>query len=223
MAWIKRIIFGLVLVFLAGFLHYSLPSRDIVQVVGTDVKRMDIGQYAWFWASPDANTNVNYTRDVRFINAAWPDGSPRVYRNEDTNWSWPLYLKFDSGNLNAQAQSLAKQQDPVWVAVSHYGWRIKLLSIFPNAYKINQVSGPDVLLIPWFNIVFIGALLLLLWLILRTVRRFKNRHIDPIGEQISDAAETVGEYAQSANSQINKKRSGLGNFFRRWFGSTDRK
>ncbi|MBL4852981.1 MAG: DUF1523 family protein [Robiginitomaculum sp.] len=32
--------------------------------------------------------------------------------------------------------------------MSHYGWRIKLLSMFPNAYKIREVSGPDVRLVP---------------------------------------------------------------------------
>ena len=223
MAWIKRIIFGLLFIVLAGFLHYTLPSRDIVQIVGTDVKRMDIGQYAWFWASPDANTNTNYTRDVRFINAAWPDGNPRVYRNEDTNWSWPPYLKFDSGNINARAQALAKQPETVWVAVSHYGWRIKLLSIFPNAYRIKQVDGPGAFLIPWFNIAFISTLILVFWIIFRIIRRFKNRHVDPITNQISDAADTVGEYAQSANTELSDKGSSIRKFFRRWFGTTHKR
>jgi hypothetical protein len=223
MAWIKRIIFGLLIIVLVGFLHYTLPSRDIVQIVGTDVKRMDVGQYAWFWASPDANTNTNYTRDVRFINAAWPNGDPRVYRNEDTNWSWPPYLKFDSGNINAEAQALAKSQETIWVAVSHYGWRIKLLSIFPNAYRIKQVEGPSAFLIPWFNIVFIGALISFIWIIIRAVRRFKNRHVDPITNQMSDAVDTVGEYAQSANTELSNKGSGIRKFFRRWFGVANRK
>ncbi len=222
MVWIKRIILGILLFVLVGFLNYTLPSRDIVQIVGTDVKRMDVGRYAVFWASPDAGTNTNYTRDVRFINAVWPNGEPRVYRNEDTNWSWPPYLKFDSGNLNAKAQGLAKKEE-AWVAISHYGWRIKLLSIFPNAYRIKQVEGPNVFLIPWFNIVFITSLLLIFLLIYRAMQRFKNRHVDPVTDQISEAVETVGEYTQSANSELNKKKSSINGFFRRWFGTTDRK
>lgn len=222
MKWIKRIIFGLLFLFVAGFLHYTLPSRDIVQIVGTDVKRMDIGSYAWFWASPDAGTNPNYTRDVRFINATWPNGKPRVYRNEDTDWSWPPYLKFDSGNLNAQAQGLAKQ-DKIWVAVSHYGWRIKLFSIFPNAYRIRQVEGPNTFLIPWFNIVFLSVLALICYSIYRMMQRFKNRHVDPITDQIGEAADTVSEYAQAAQNEMTEKRSFFSNLFKRWFGTSSRK
>ena len=222
MKWIKRIIFGLLILLVAGFLHYTLPSRDIVQIVGTDVKRMDIGSYAWFWASPDAGTNTNYTRDVRFINATWPNGKPRVYRNEDTDWSWPPYLKFDSGNLNAQAQGLAKQ-DKIWVAVSHYGWRIKLFSIFPNAYRIRQVEGPNTLLIPWFNIVFLSVLALICYGIYRMMQRFKNRHVDPITDQIGDAADVVSGYAQAAQNEMTEKRSFFSNLFKRWFGTASKK
>lgn len=222
MKWIKRIIFGILIIVVGGFLHYTLPSRDIVQIVGTDVKRMDIGRYAIFWASPDAGTNVNYTRDVRFINAVWPNGKPRVYRNEDTNWSWPPYLKFDSGNLNAEAQGLAKK-DEVWVAVSHYGWRIKLLSIFPNAYRVKLVEGPNTFLIPWFNIVFLSVLALIFLGIYRMIRRFKSRHVDPITDQISDAADTVSGYAQAAQNEVNEQRSTVRNLFRRWFGTSKKR
>ena len=222
MKWIKRIIFLCLFLVVGTFLNYTLPSRDIVQIVGTDVKRMDIGRYALFWANPDAGTNSNYTRDVRFINAIWPNGEPRVYRNEDTDWGWPPYLKFDSGNLNAQAQGLAKQ-DEVWVAVSHYGWRIKLFSIFPNAYRIKVVEGPNAFLIPWFNIVFISILALICLGIYRIIQRFKKRHVDPITEQIGDAADTVEKYAQSAGKELDSKRSSTRNFFRRWFGSSGSK
>ncbi len=112
---LKWISLALVALVIGLFLQYSLPSRDIVQIVGTDIKRMDVGGSSWLWASQDAGTNVNSTRDVRFINAVRPNGKPSVYRNEDTNWGWPPYFKFDSGNLNAEAQAYAKQ-DGTWVA-----------------------------------------------------------------------------------------------------------
>lgn len=205
------------ILFIVGaiFLNYFLPSRDVVKIVGTEVKRIDVDKGAPFWDRADIGTNEERTRDVRFINAEFPNGKTRVYRNEDTGWGWPPYFKFDSGDVTAQAQSLSKQ-DEQWVAVRHYGWRIKLFSIFPNATSIKKVDGPDVLLIPWFNIFFIGLLLLLWFLIWRAIRRWKAKRIDPtldkVGDSIGDAArevgETVGEGSEKARG-----------FWRKLFGS----
>lgn len=212
MKWIKRGLIGLTIVFVSGFLHYNLPSRDIVQIVGTEVKRMDVGRAPLFWDKADTGTQENLTRDVRFINAVWPNGKPMVYRNEDTGWSFPPYLKFDSSNLTAKAQGFAKQEGEIWVAVSHYGWRIEILTMFPNAYKVKQVSGPDALLIPWFNIVFLSLLTFIAINIWLTLHRFKKRKIDPVTEKIGDVAEDVGE-------EITKGSSAVGKFFKRWFGT----
>lgn len=218
---IKWILIGLVVLVLAAFLHYALPSRDIVQIVGTDVKRMDIGEGSWFWASQDAGTETNTTRDVRFINTALPDGSPYVYRNEDTNWSWPPYLKFDSGNLNAEAQALAKRDD-VWVAVTHYGWRLNLFSWFPNAISISRVEGPNVTLIPWFNIAFFTVLGLILYLIFRRIRRFKRSRIDPVLEDVGEALESVGDAvsdtASDARDTASDINTGIRGWLKKWFG-----
>lgn len=212
MKWISRILKGLVLLVVCAFLHYNLPSHDVVKIINADVKRMDVGRIPFFWDQPDAGTNQNETRDVRFINAEWPNGKPRVYRNEDTNWGWPPYLKFDSADLNAQAQSLGKEDD-VWVAVSHYGWRIKLFSAFPNAYNIKRVAGPDTFIIPWFNIVFLSLLAFLIFRIWRFFARLKQKHVDPIADKIGDAAE-------SAQQEVAERKSAIGGFFKRWFGSS---
>ncbi|QFT30375.1 DUF1523 family protein [Roseibium porphyridii] len=204
------------------FAHYTLPGRDVVRIVGTDVKRMDIGSSSWFWAAPDAGTNPNWTRDVRFINTVWPDGKPRVYRNEDTDWGWPPYFKFDSSNITAQAQDLAKKEDEVWIAVTHYGWRIELFTIFPNAIDIEEVEGPDVLLIPWFNIIFILVLSALALLVLRTMSLFKKKRIDPVVEGIDDFMDDVGENAEQAKAnaqqRANEATSGFRRWLKRWFG-----
>lgn len=217
--WIVGIPLVLVVVL---FAHYTLPSRDVVRIVGTDVKRMDIGSSALFWAAPDAGTNPNWTRDVRFINAVWPDGSTRVYRNEDTDWGWPPYFKFDSGNVTAQAQDLAKKPGDVWVAVTHYGWRIELFTIFPNAISIEEVSGPDTILIPWFNIAFFLILALIAFLVFRAVRAFKRRRIDPVVENIDEFIDDVGENAEQARAHAEKHAtkatSGLRRWLKRWFG-----
>ncbi len=47
-----------------------------------------------------------------------------VYRNEDTGWGWPSYFKFDTANLQTEADDLsstaARSQmggdDPLWLA-----------------------------------------------------------------------------------------------------------
>ncbi|MCX2725577.1 DUF1523 family protein [Roseibium salinum] len=220
--WFKWIIGIPVVLVVVLFAHYTLPGRDVVRIVGTDVKRMDIGASSLFWAAPDAGTNPNWTRDVRFINTVWPNGRPRVYRNEDTDWGWPPYFKFDSSNITAQAQSLSKKDEDIWVAVTHYGWRLELFTIFPNAIDIDVVSGPDVFLIPWFNILFFLVLGVIGYLAFRTVRAFKRTRVDPIVDGIDDFFDDVGENAGQAREDAQKRASeatsGLRRWFKRWFG-----
>ena len=153
--WIFRLI---LITLLAAVLHYNLPHRDIVRITDTYEKRVDPGANSWFWSSGDAGSATGTpNRDVFFIQTTDANGNPRVYRNEDTGFGWPPYFKFNTSNLQARAADLiskADDQTPQWVAVTHYGWRNELLSIFPNAAKVKPVDGPDVQLIPWFNIVF---------------------------------------------------------------------
>ena len=213
----KRILKLFLFLLLVAFLHYNLPDRDIVRVVGTDVKRMDVDEGAFGWGEPDAGTKHPGNKDVRFIYTIRPNNHEMVYRNEDTGWGWPPYFKFDTSDLATQAQDLAnraqKNDEEVWVAVKHYGWRIKLLSLFPNAVDMKEVSGPNDRLIPWFNIAFLTMLAALFLYVWMRIRAFKKRRIDPIGEKIEDAAEAVGD-------DISEKRSAFRRFTRRWFGST---
>jgi hypothetical protein len=219
MGFLKHIPAFILFVIAAIFLNYFLPSRDVVRIVGTEVKRIDVDKGAPFWDRADIGTNAEATRDVRFINAEFPNGKTRVYRNEDTGWGFPPYFKFDSGDVTAQAQSLAKTDDQ-WVAVRHYGWRIKLFSIFPNATSIKRVSGPDVFLIPWFNIVLIILLLGIWFTIWRAIRRWKAARIDPtldaVGDRVEDAARDVGESLEAGGTRA----KGL---WRRLFGSPSSK
>ena len=222
MKWIKRLFVFLIVIITVGLIHYYLPQRDIVEVVGTDVKRMDIGKGSPFWDRPDAGTEDRTSRDVRFISTVKANGKTMVYRNEDTGWSFPFYLKFDSSDLSAKAESMADQDDR-WVAVTHYGWRIRLFSIFPNATKIKQVAGPDTLLIPWFNIAFlffVGIILLTIW---RIIRKFKKKRIDPVTDkiekEIEEASSAVKGTADSIWKELGDTQSGFRKFMRRWFGS----
>lgn len=216
MVYVKWI-FGVSLALLiALFLHYTLPSRDIVQIAGTDIKRMDVSGTSLFWATPPKNARALDTRDVRFINAIDAKGRTNVYRNEDTGWSWPPYFKFDSSDITAQAQAYSKK-DGIWVSVSHYGWRIEFLSIFPNVLKIREVEGPDVRLIPWFNItffVFVAILLILIW---RAVSAFKARRIDPMMDQIDTMMDDVGDGAGEVREQAIEAKRGVVAWLRRTF------
>lgn len=203
MKLLKRTFGLLVIVLIGAFLHHYLPDRDIVQVVGIEVSREDFKKID--------QTPTGKNRDVRYINAEWPNGNPRAYRNEDA----PVYLKFDSGNLNAQAQALGNRHgnEDNWVAVKHYGWRIPILSMYPNVLSIKPVDNPDVRLIPWFNIIFFTLLTLLIFWIWSRLRRVKEKHVDPVAEKIGDAADAAGD-------DIKETRTKVRGFFRRWFGSS---
>ncbi|MEE4349718.1 MAG: DUF1523 family protein [Pacificimonas sp.] len=152
-----------------AFLHWTLPSRDVVRIVGTDVVRQDTAQRSQ--DTPAAS------RDVRLINTVDAGGDARVYRNEDTDWGWPPYFKFDSADLAAEALNAASTEaDPNWVVLTHYGWRVPFLSLFPNATSIRPAEGPEESLFPWFNILLLALLAGLAFAARRQVLRlFRGR------------------------------------------------
>ena len=185
------------LLLIAGFLHYSLPSREVVRIVGTDVVRQDVERR-------DAEGNrVTVTRDVRFSYAKSPGGGDRVYRNEDTGWGWPPYFKFDTADLAAQATDrVSTAGAPDWVVMRHYGWRIPVLSMFPNALSIRSASGPDDNPLPWFNIIFVTLLVLSVLIVRRVLILLFRRHVAPVIEEIDRefdqrAGAVAGRYRQA--------------------------
>ncbi|MBY8977744.1 DUF1523 family protein [Rhodobacteraceae bacterium NNCM2] len=188
---------------MAIFLQYYLPDRDIVQIVGTEVVRLDA----------KAKDGTVTTTDQPRINARWPDGSPSVYRNDDTGWGWPPYFKFDSADLQAEAQSYANDQgaDKKWVVVRHYGWRIPWLSQFPNALSMRDASGPDESLVPWFNIVLVALLLLTVLVIRRILILLFDRHVAPVIDDID------AEFDETSD-RISDRYRGFRGWLRRLFG-----
>jgi len=135
-------------------------------------------------------TSVN--RDVRFIEAFYDNDKPMVYRNEDTGFGWPPYFKLDSSNLQAEARDLVSQKDAAkWVALKHYGWRNEFLSIYPNAVSVKEVSGPDVRIIPWVNIVILLTLAILIFMLRRMWLQFRERTIDPALADVSEASDAA--------------------------------
>ena len=106
----------IVLLLIVGlFLHYTMPQRDVVQIINTYNKLMPIGSNWMFYAIEDSGTGSETTstqRDIRFIDAVFPDGKTvMVYRNEDTGWLWPPYFKWDSSTLQAEATAAGITDD----------------------------------------------------------------------------------------------------------------
>ncbi len=161
---IKYSFLAFLTVLVLAFLHYNLPRTDVVQITGTDVKRVDR-------KDPSEGTR---TRDVRYLSTVTRDRKVRIFRNEDTGWGWPPYLKFDSADLAGHAQLMIQDPEKPWVRVRYYGWRINVFTLFPNAVSLKLVDK-DYTHIPIFNIVFLTLLVgagVVLWL---SIRRLMER------------------------------------------------
>jgi len=189
--WTLRIVAALLAL---GFLHYTLPQHDIVKITGTYNRLTTIGsENAWAYASPDTGTaESGTTRDIRFIEAAYPDGDVMVYRNEDTGWIWPPYFKYDSSNLQAEAGNLKSDAaSPKWVMVTHYGWRLPILSIYPNAVSVREAASPDERVIPYVSIVVIAFLFFAIFMIRRIWAQFWERSVEPVAAEMGETWDGV--------------------------------
>ena len=177
---LKWLLLFVVWTLIAAFLHYNLPRTDVVRIVNTEVRRVDVGERPMFWSEATPAAGPLATRDVPFIETIDEDGSASVYRNEDTGWGWPPYFKFDSANLQADAADLVSTREaPQWVAVRRYGWRVPMLSAFPNALSLRPVAGPEVFVIPWVAILVLVVLAVLAWAVYVRWRRFRTARLDP--------------------------------------------
>ena len=197
----------IVLILIVGaFLHYTLPQRDVVHIINTYNKNTPIGANWMFYSIEDTGTGVETTatiRDIRFIDAVFPDEtSVMVYRNEDTGWFWPPYFKWDSSTLQAEAQNLKSDKaNPQWVAVTHYGWRLPIFSIFPNAVSIDPVAGPDVTLIPWVNVVILTFLAFVIFMVRKMWLQFRERMVDPTLADVGETFDAAGARVEAAQKE----------------------
>ena len=162
-----------------GFLHYTLPQKDVVQIVASENRRVNVAARPLFWAGPDAGETAEDVRDVRFIRTEFADGRTMEYRNEDTGFGWPPYFKFDSDGLQTRAAVAAREREG-WVAVTRYGLRSNLLSIYPNALSIRPVAGPDAFVFSWIRWIVLTLVVMLLWFLTTRWIRFKNDRISPV-------------------------------------------
>lgn len=200
-----------------AFLHYTLPQTDIVRIVGSENRRVDIGENSLFWSRSEVGMTNTTSRDVFFINAVYPNGKTMEYRNEDTGWGWPPYFKINSFGLQTQAKEFASTEAaPIWVAVRHYGWRNQFFTIFPNAVSIKRVAGPDVTLIPWINIIILTALAVALFMMRRIWLQFRERTIDPALDGVAETWDSVDARADAARDRAKGVFGRLGAWFASW-------
>ena len=217
MRYVKWTFLTVIALIVVGFFHYTLPQHDVVRVVGTYQERQDLSDWTRiFWATPDDQSTGLINRDVQFIQAVKANGKEVVYRNEDTGWNWPPYFKFDTANLLARAQDMISTSDnPKWAVVTHYGWRNIYFSSFPNAISIKPVAGPDVTIIPWFNIFFFVFLAVILLMLRRMWLQFRERSIAPVLEDMGEAWDSVEDRAGAAATEAR----GVWGRFKAWLGT----
>jgi len=208
------------------FLHYVLPQHDIVRITSTEVIRTDFSSFnRMFYAQADSGGVEQPTRDLRLINTDKkrtfllgfvPRGSTKVmvYRNEDTGWIWPPYFKFDSSDLQAQAASAARGDD--WAVITHYGWRIRWASIYPNAVGVRTVAGPDVTTIPWFNIIFFGFLAAAIAFLRAMWMQFRERTVDPL-------LDSAGDQLDGVQAGVAERRGRLSRWLDTWRAKENRR
>ena len=212
----------ILLVLIVGlFLHYTLPQRDVVQIINTYNKNTPIGGNWMFYSIEDTGTGVETTatiRDIRFVDAVYADGtSVMVYRNEDTGWFWPPYFKWDSSTLQAEAQNLKSDKtNPQWVAITHYGWRLPIFSIFPNAVSIDPVAGPDVRLVPWLNLILLGVIAFVVVMIRKMWLQFRERMVDPTLADVGDTFDAAGARVDAARKEARGFFGRIGAWMNTW-------
>jgi len=202
--YVKWTFWGIIALIVIAFFHYTLPQRDIVRVSDTYEKRVDFGENSIFWAKEDTgNATGTINRDVFFIQTIKKNGKPLVYRNEDTGWGWPPYFKFDTSNLQTQASDLrSTAENPKWVMVTHYGWRVEFWSVFPNAIAVKQVDDPDMTIIPWLNIIIILIFLAIVWAIRVRWIRFREKRIDPLTEDMGESWDNMTDSARERRGRF---------------------
>ncbi|QDY69709.1 DUF1523 family protein [Qingshengfaniella alkalisoli] len=217
MRYVKWVLIALPVLIVLGFLHYTLPRHDVVRIVESEVRRIELGNNTLFWGSAEPSAANAGNRDVKFISGIKPNGRTIVYRNEDTGWGWPPYFKINSADVQARAADLTSTAAaPQWVIVKRYGWRNQFFSIYPNVLSLKATDSPDPRIIPWFNIALLTGLAVLVLWIWRMLARFKRNRVDPVVADVADAF----DHAEDGVSEARVKARGRWQRMREWWVET---
>ncbi|HCP82622.1 MAG TPA: DUF1523 domain-containing protein [Octadecabacter sp.] len=213
---IRRFVRIALFVIVASWLHYVMPQQDIARITSTEIIRSDFSSFnRMFYAQADSGSVENPTRDLRLINterkATYFFGLIRggnetmVYRNEDTGWIYPPYFKFDSSDLQAESAASISTTEPYdWVVITHYGWRLRWASIYPNAVSVRPAPSEDFRPFPWLNMV-IFALLIAGLLFLRAMwRQFRERTVDPLADKVGDQYDHVSADISERKGRVSR-------------------
>lgn len=198
------------------FLHYVMPQQDIARITSTEVIRTDFSTLnRMFYAQADSGTVENPTRDLRLVNterkATYLFGLIRgnnetmVFRNEDTGWIYPPYFKFDSSDLQAEAGASISTAEPrEWVVITHYGWRVRWASIYPNAVAIRPAESEDFRPFPWVNLIIFLVLIGGLVFVRAMWMQFRERALDPIADKAADRMDHVNADLAGRKGRISR-------------------
>ncbi|RED54177.1 DUF1523 family protein [Aestuariispira insulae] len=186
---------------------FYLPRPELVKITGTDVKRMDrkFNEGAMDrikGINENDRIDVGKTRDVRFIYAETIDGGTRVYRNEDTGWAFPWYFKFDSGSVASKASALSNRgagDAQRYAVVRTYGWRIEVLSMFPNVITIRE-SDHAAFTFPIAKTIAYLLLVGLALLLFRWTARFRRT----LSDGVEELAETASDMMDGAGAAMDR-------------------
>jgi hypothetical protein len=88
--------------------------------------------------------------------------------------------------------------------MTHYGWRNEYFSAFPNAIAIKPVAGPDVTIIPWFNIFFFGFMVGAALFVRAMWRQFRERSIDPVIEDLGEGWDAAGDHLEDKRGRLSR-------------------
>lgn len=214
---IRRFLRIALVLIVGSWLHYVMPQQDTVRITGIADRIEPIeGFQRLFFAQVDSGTTEGATRDLRIINTQKQRtylfglihrGSEEtmVYRNEDTGWIYPPYFKFDSSNLEAEAEDLVSTSaDPTWVVITHYGWRNEWLTIYPNAVAVRPAESADFRPFPWVNLIILTAMIAGLLFIRSVWRQFRERTLDPLADKAGDQMDHVSADLSERKGRVSR-------------------
>ena len=149
MRWPRIIFIALVLLIFGAFLHYTLPQRDVVRVTGTEIIRQDFsGLNRIFYAQGDSGNAQPESRDLRLINAAFPDRvneageehARRVMlRNRPRVMAAALFQRPAPTAMPRPETQPRPGRSRQWFR-SAYGWR-RALTTYPKSVETAKMEG----------------------------------------------------------------------------------
>ena len=217
MKYIKGILFFIAFPVFFLFVDYVLPSNEIMRVTSAYSRITDIGFNRMFYAEEDIVTGqedaTDTKRDVRFISTVTEDGKVKIFRNEDTGWVYPPYFKYDSATLHGEFDNLkSSEENPKWVRVTSYGWRIPWLSIFPNAVSVTRVDGPEADTVSVAALFFLTLTYFFVLFVYRAYLRLIRRSVNPMLRDLDDRTDALRDDVMRRADQKTKG-------FRDWLGT----